>query len=371
MLQTYKFRIYPTKKQIEKLNKHFGATRFVYNFFLNYNNIMYKKLSKPTYYNEWASVLTRMKKVPKYEWLKEINSQVLQQSLKDLDRAFKNFFQRRAKYPKFKRKKNRQTFRVPQHVQLYIKEDNTKYGYIFVPKLKEGIKVRVHRKLPEEFVIKNATFVKTTTNKYYVSIVVEVPDIHIANTSKEVLGIDLGIKDTVVLSTGEKYTLPKLTKYEKRLKRLYRQLSRKQKGSKNREKARLRLAKYIEKINNIKNDWIHKTTFKIVNENQVGKIAVESLNIQGMLKNRHLAKHIQWQSWYRFITILEYKAKSAGIELVKIDKFLPSSQTCSVCGYVNKEVKKLSIRKWTRPQCGAAHDRDINAAINVAQYAWG
>lgn len=329
---------------------------------------MYKKLSKPTNYNEWASVLTRMKKVPKYEWLKEINSQVLQQSLKDLDRAFKSFFQKRSKYPKFKKKKNRQTFRIPQHIQLYIKEDNTKYGYIFAPKLKEGIKVRVHRKLPEEFVIKNATFVKTTTNKYYVSIVVEVPDIHIANTSKEVLGIDLGIKDTIVLSTGGKYTLPKLTKYEKRLKRLYRQLSRKQKGSKNREKARLRLAKYIEKINNIKNDWIHKTTFKIVNENQVGKIVVEDLNIKGIMKNSKLSKYIHMQSWGKFITILTYKAKKLGIEVIKADRFFPSSQTCSVCGYVNKEVKDLKIRKWVCPICGTEHDRDINAAKNLAKY---
>ncbi|WP_049750422.1 RNA-guided endonuclease TnpB family protein [Thermosipho melanesiensis] len=183
------------------------------------------------------------------------------------------------------------------------------------------------------------------------------------------LGIDLGIKDTIVLSTGEKYILPKLTKYERRLKRLYRQLSRKQKSSKNREKARLRLAKYIEKINNIKNDWIHKITRKIVNENQVGKIAVENLNIKGMLKNKRLAKHIQWQSWYKFITILEYKTKNAGTELIKVDRFFASSQTCSVCGNVNKEVKKLSIRKWTCPQCGAVHDRDINAAINIASYA--
>ncbi|WP_346774432.1 transposase [Marinitoga sp. 38H-ov] len=175
------------------------------------------------------------------------------------------------------------------------------------PKFKEGIKVRIHRKLPNEYKIKNATFEKTTTNKYYVAIVIEVADVEIKNKSKEILGIDLGIKNTVILSNGEKYSIPELKKYERRLKRLYRQLSKKQKGSKNKEKARLKLSKYIEKINNIKNDWIHKTTYKIVSENQVGKIAIEDLNVKGMLKNHYIAKSIQWQSWNKFITILKYK----------------------------------------------------------------
>ncbi|WP_235598515.1 transposase, partial [Kosmotoga arenicorallina] len=348
---------------------HFGATRFMFNFFLNYSNLVYEKLNRPTGYHEWAKLLTRLKKCQKYSWLKEINSQTLQQSLKDLDNAFKKFFRKQAKYPRFKKKKSRQTFRVPQHIQLYIKEDNKKYGYIFVPKFREGIRVRVHRNLPEQFVIKNVTFKKTTTNKYYVSIVVETPGIPLKSNSTEVLGIDLGIKHSVILSTGQKYSMPDLSKFEKRLKRLYRSLSKKQKGSRNREDARLRLARYIEKISNIKEDWIHKTTHKIVNENQVGKIAVENLNIKGMLRNHSLAKHIQQQSWYKFITTLGYKAERLGIELVKIDRFFASSQTCSICGYKNEEVKKLRIRKWTCPNCGTVHDRDINAAVNIAQYA--
>jgi len=368
MLKTYKFRIYPTKEQIEKLNKHFGHTRFVYNFFLNYATIIYKVMGRSTNYSEWSSNLVKLKKMDKYSWLNEVNSQSLQQSLKDLERAFKSFFKQQNKYPKFKKKKNRQTFRVPQQIQLYMKEDNTKYGYIFVPKFKEGIKVRVHRKLPENGKIKQATFIKTATKKYYVSIVIEVPDTKIVNTSDGILGIDLGIKDTIILSTGEKYSLPDLSKYEKKLKRLHKQLSRKQKGSKNREKARLRLAKLYEKITNIKEDWIHKVTHKIVNENQVGKIVVEDLNIKGMMKNPKLSKYIHMQSWGKFITILTYKAKNLGIEVIKTDRFFPSSQTCSVCGYVNKEVKDLKIRKWTCPKCGTEHDRDINSARNLVNY---
>jgi putative transposase len=249
-----------------------------------------------------------------------------------------------------------------------MKEDNTKYGYIFVPKFKEGIKVRVHRTLPNTFKIKNITFEKTTTNKYYVSIVMEVPDVHTVNTSNYVLGIDLGIKDTITLSDGEKYNLPDLKKYEKRLKRLHRQLSKKQKGSRNREKARIRLARYIEKINNVKNDWMHKITHKIVSENQAGKIVIEDLNIKGMLKNEKLSKYIHWNSWNKFIVILNYKAKRNGIELIKADRFYASSQICSVCGYKNEEVKDLNIRRWVCPECGKEHDRDINAAINLANY---
>ncbi|WP_241244224.1 transposase [Marinitoga sp. 38H-ov] len=298
----------------------------------------------------------------------KVNSQTLQQSLKDLERTFKNFFKKQAKYPNSKKKKNRQTFRVPQHIQLYM--NNIKYGYIFVPKFKEGIKVRIHRTLPDTFKIKNVTFEKTTTNKYYASIVMEVPDVQITNTSNYILGIDLGVKDTITLSNGEKYSMPNLKKYEKRLKRLYRQLSKKQKGSKNREKSRIKLAKYIEKINNIKKDWIHKITHKIVSENQVGKIVVENLNIKGMLKNKKLSKYIHWQSWNKFITILEYKAKRQEIELIKTDRFYASSQICHICGHKNEKVKNLNIRKWVCPKCGTENDRDINAAINLANYAF-
>jgi putative transposase len=369
VLVTYKFRIYPTKEQEEKLNKHFGHTRFVYNFFLNYDTIIYKVMGRSTNYNEWANILVKLKKMDKYSWLNEVNSQSLQQSLKHLEQAFKNFYKKRGGYPKFKKKKvSRESFSVPQHIDFYTKEDNPKCGYIFVPKFREGIKVRVHRNFPDNFKIKNVTFVKTSANKYYVSIVIEVPDTKIINTSDGILGIDLGIKDTIILSTGEKYSLSDLSKYEKKLKRLHKQLSKKQKGSNNREKTRLRLAKLYEKITNIKEDWIHKVTHKIVNENQVGKIVVEDLNIKGMMKNSKLSKYIHIQSWGKFISILTYKSNNLGIEVIKADRFFPSSQTCSVCGYVNKKVKDLKIRKWTCPKCGTEHDRDINSAKNLVNY---
>ncbi|MDI3530043.1 MAG: putative transposase [Thermoanaerobacter sp.] len=369
MLITYKFRIYPTREQEEKLSKHFGHTRFVYNFFLNYASTIYKVMGRSTYYNEWASVLTKLKRMDKYSWLKEVNSQILQQSLKDLERAFKNFFKKQAGYPRFKKKKfSRQTFRVPQHIQLYIKEDNPKYGLIFVPKFKEGIKVRLHRKITKDGKIKQATFIKTATNKYYVAIVFEVKDVKVQNTSTNILGIDLGIKDTITLSDGRKYSIPDLFEYEKRLKRLHKRLSRKQKGSKNRDKARLRLAKLYEKIANVKIDWLHKITHSLTSKNQVGKIVVEDLNIKGMVQNHKLAKHIHMQSWGKFKELLEYKAKRCGIEIIKADRYYPSSQMCSECGYINKEVKNLSIREWTCPECGAHHDRDVNAAKNLAKY---
>jgi len=369
MLRTYKFRIYPTREQEEKLAKHFGHTRFVYNFFLNYANIIYRVMERPTYYNEWASVLVKLKKTNKYSWLNEVNSQALQQSLKDLERAFKNFFKKQASYPKFKKKKfSRQTFRIPQHIQLYIKEDNPKYGCIFVPKFKEGIKVRLHRKLPKDGKIKQATFIKTPTNKYYAAIVFEVQDAEVQNTSTDILGIDLGIKDTITLSDGKKYKMPDLSKYERQIKRLHRRLSRKQRGSKNWEKARLRLAKLYEKIVNIKNDWLHKITHDLVSESQAGKIVVEDLNIKGMVQNHRLARHIHMQSWRRFLELLEYKAKRCGIEVIKANRYYPSSQMCSECGYINKEVKDLSVREWTCPVCGAHHDRDVNAAKNLARY---
>ncbi|MBB6062130.1 putative transposase [Thermosipho japonicus] len=313
--------------------------------------------------------MTKLKRMDKYSWLKEVNSQMLQQSLKDLERAFKNFFKKQAGYPRFKKKKfSRQTFRVPQHIQLYIKEDNPKYGLIFVPKFKEGIKFRLHRKITKDGKIKQATFIKTATNKYYVAIVFEVKDVKVQNTSTNILGIDLGIKDTITLSDGRKYSMPDLFEYEKRLKRLHKRLSRKQKGSKNRDKARLRLAKLYEKIANIKSDWIHKITHSLTSKNQVGKIVVEALNIKGMVQNHKLAKHIHMQSWGKFKELLEYKAKRCGIEIIKADRYYPSSQMCSECGYINKEVKNLSIREWTCLECGAHHDRDVNAAKNLAKY---
>ncbi|POZ92915.1 RNA-guided endonuclease TnpB family protein [Petrotoga halophila] len=369
MLKTYKFRIYPTDEQIEKFNKHFGHTRFVYNLFLEFATNVYKNTKTYTNYNMWAKVLVTLKKSEKYKWLNDVNSQSLQQSLKDLETGYKRFFKKLSRHPKFKKKSHKQSFRVPQHIQLYEKEDNDKYGIIFVPKFKEGIKARVHRKIDPNAKIKNCTFIKTTTNKYYVSILFEtdetIPerDIDYENS----IGMDMGLKDIVVLSDGTKVEAPKvLRKYEKKLKHVQKKLSNKVQGSKNREKDRLKVAKIHEKIKNAREDFLHKLT-KEISENQANVFFVETLNIQGMLKNHKLAKSISDVSWYQFKTFLKYKAERLGKKVIEIGMFEPSSKTCSVCGYKNKDLE-LSDRKWTCPECGTKHDRDINAAVNIRQF---
>jgi len=369
MLKTYKFRIYPTNEQIEKFSQHFGHTRFVYNLFLEFANKAYKNTKTYTNYYMWAKVLTVLKKTEKYQWLNDVNSQSLQQSIKDLETGYKRFFKKQAKHPKFKKKSSRQSFRVPQHIQLYENEGNDKYGILFVPKFKEGIKVRVHRKIDPNAKIKNCTFVKTPTDKYFVSITFEVEgsyperDIDYENS----IGMDMGLKDFVVLSDGTKYpALKVLSKYERRLKHAYKIFSSKEQGSQNWDKAKLEVARIHEKIKNTREDFLHKLT-KEISENQADLFVVETLNIRGMLKNHHLAKSISDSGWYQFKTFLKYKAERLGKKVIEIGMFEPSSKTCSVCGYKNGGLK-LSDREWICPECGTVHDRDINAAVNIRKF---
>jgi putative transposase len=369
MLKTYKFRIYPTNEQIEKLSQHFGHTRFVYNLFLDFASKAYKNTKTNTNYYTWAKVLVALKKTEKYQWLNDVNSQSLQQSLKDLETSYKRFFKKLSKHPKFKKKASRQSFRVPQHIQLYEKEDNDRYGFLFIPKFREGIKVRLHRKIPSNAKIKSCTISRTATNKYNVSILVEIDevvpirDIDYENS----IGIDVGLKDMAILSNGKKYEVLKpLAKLERKLKRAQRKLSKKQKDSKNRDKARLEVAKIHEKIRNMREDYRHKLT-KEISESQADVFFVETLNIQGMQKNHRLAGSISNASWYKFKTFLKYKAERLGKKVIEIGRFEPSSKTCSVCGYKNNDLE-LSDREWICPECGTKHDRDINAAINIRQF---
>lgn len=370
MLKAYKFRIYPTDEQIEKLNKHFGHTRFVYNEFLKFAKNAYKN-TKTSFvnYNTWAKVLVALKKTEKYQWLNDVNAQSLQQSLKDLETGYKRFFKKTSKYPKLKKKSHKQSFRVPQSIQLYEKEDNDKYGFLFIPKFREGIKVRIHRKIPSNAKIKSCTITRTTTNKYYVSILVEtneilpVRDIDYENS----IGIDVGLNDIVVLSDGTKVEAPRiLRRYEKKLKRAHKKLSSKVLGSKNWEKARLEVARINEKIRNTRQDFLHKLTKKL-SESQANVFFVENLNIQGMMKNHKRAKSIADVSWYEFKTLLKYKSEWLGKKVIDIGRFEPSSKTCSVCGYKNDNLEP-SDREWICPECDTKHDRDINAAINIRQF---
>jgi len=369
MLKTYKFRIYPTNEQIEKLSQHFGHTRFVYNLFLDFASKAYKNTKTNTNYYTWAKVLVALKKTEKYQWLNDVNSQSLQQSLKDLETSYKRFFKKLSKHPKFKKKASRQSFRVPQHIQLYENESNNKYAILFIPKFKEGIKVRMHRKVPYNAKAKNCTIFKSTTNKYYVSILYETDEIISVREIdyENSIGIDVGLKDMAILSNCKKYEVFKpLAKLERKLKRAQRKLSKKQKGSKNREKARLVIAKINEKTKNAREDHLHKLT-KEISESQADVFFVETLNIQGMQKNHRLAGGISNASWYKFKTFLKYKAERLGKKVIEIGRFEPSSKTCSVCGYKNNDLE-LSDREWICPECGTKHDRDINAAINIRQF---
>ena len=243
---------------------------------------------------------------------------------------------------------------------------------------KDPIKVRIHRTLPHEYKIKNATISKTKSGKYYVSLLIEYQpqgSISFVKVENDGIGIDMGIKDTIILSTGEKFSLPiDANRYDKKLRRLHKSLDRKyRKGkkayeqSKNYEKQRVKLAKAYEKITNIKEDWIHKITKKLVTESQGSYIFLEDLNIKGMLKNHKLAKSVSFQSWYKFKTILTYKAEWSGKRVISIGRFEPSTKTCSKCGYVNNDLT-LNDRAWACPECGSNHDRDVNAAINIKNF---
>jgi putative transposase len=354
-MNTYKFKINPTKTQRDRLDQMFGCSRFVWNYFLDLNNKIYleakeKDLKKKHLnYYDCANQLTDLKK--KNEWLKEANSQSLQQTLKDLDTSYNRFFKKQSGFPNFKSKKNRQSFRIPQFFKLNENQ-------ISFPKFKEGIKTIVHREVRGN--IKYATISKTKTEKYFVSITTdyEVKKKRISNNS---IGIDLGIKDFAVLSNGKKHNL-ELKKKEEKIKFSHRQLSKKKKGSNNRKKARLQLALQCEKAENRKQDFQHKLSDKLCKENEL--IAIEDLNIKGMVKNHCLAKSISNQSWYSFITKLEYKSKRYGGTIEKTNRFYPSSKTCSGCGYINQNLT-LKYREWICPQCNVKLDRDVNASQNI------
>lgn len=376
MLKTYKFRLYPNEDQKVLIEKHIGAYRFIYNFFLEYSTKAYKN-TKTNVYN-WMKELTKLKKTKKYSWLNEINSQSLQDSLFNLDRAYQRFYKKQTGYPKFKKKnKVKWSFSVPQYIKLEYSTNNIKFGYLFIPKFKKDpIKVRIHRILPNEYKIKTATIVKTKSNKYYVSLVIEYQpqekNISFVKVIPDGIGIDVGIKDTIVLSNGEKYNYPiNSKKYDKKLKHLHKSLSRKYKSdqprSKNFEKDRIKLAKTYEKINNIKENWIHQITKKLVAENQGSYFFLEDLNIRGMFKNHKLAKEIQFQSWYKFKEVLTYKSIWNGKQVISINRYEPSTKTCSKCGYINNSLT-LDDRSWTCPNCNSYHDRDINAAINIKNF---
>lgn len=357
---TYNYRLYPTKEQSVLLDKHFGCTRFVFNYYLNKEQQHYlnnkedieaKRVKGFLNYYDNAKDLTNLKQTTL--WLKEVNSQTLQTTLKNLESAYRSFFQKRSKFPRFKSKKSRQSFCIPQHLSI-------KNNRLYIPKFKDGIKINLHRNLVGDFV--TASIVKTVTNKYFVNITVELDIKELPKLNTD-LGIDLGIKNFAITSNGEVFDNKHfLKKVESKLKFLQRQASKKVKGSNNKKKANLKVAELFEDITNCKKDYLHKISTQLIRENQT--IYIEDLNIKGMLSNHHLAKSIQELSWREFIRMLEYKAKWYGRSIIKIDRFYPSSKTCNNCGYIKQDLT-LKDRNWICPKCHTEVDRDYNAALNI------
>ena len=365
--KSYKFRIYPNESQRILIDKTFGCCRFVYNYYLAKSIEDYGRTGKSNSYSQNSKDYTELKKKEEFWWLKETDSSAHQRALKNLDTAYQNFFRRvkqgqKPGFPKFKKKASAQSYTTP-NFNGYVISKVVQDSHIKICKL-GWVKAKIDRTPQGHWV--SMTIRRTSSGKYFVSLCCcEVPHEEYETTGS-LVGIDLGIKDFATTSNGEKFENPKfLRKSEKRLKMLQRQLSKKQKGSKNYEKARIKLANQHEKVANQRNDFLQKLSTNLVKNHDL--IALESLKIKAMVRNHRLAKSISDASWSEFVRMLSYKCQWNRKVLVQIDTFFPSSQLCSSCGHRNPEVKDLGIREWICPECGQHHDRDINAANNILQ----
>lgn len=353
--------LYPNKVDQDLLSKHFGSARFIYNTMLKFRKFFYEKFGESPSYNELSYALTHLKKLEEYSWLNEVNSQTLQQVLRNLDKAYKNFFEGRASFPKFKSKKtNKFSFNIPQAVSIV----NNNRLKIF--KFPDGIKVKLHREIIGT--IKNATIKLNPSGKYYVSLTVEYDSQVPAKPKVEpssATGVDLGIKTYATLSDGTKIFYPMYL--ERNLVKLKELQTKFSKSKSNR--VRLEIAKLYEKITNQRLDFIHKLTKELVTK--YDNIAIEDLDIKSMLsENKDLSRRILDCSWYTFRQQLTYKAELYGCNLVVIHKYYPSSKSCSSCGCINNNLK-LTDREYICPNCGLTLDRDFNASLNILKVGLG
>lgn len=361
MLKAFKYRLYPTAPQAEKINQNVGCARLVYNLMLD-AKIKHYEQHKETLY------VTPAKFKGDYPFLKDADSLALSNAQLNLESAFNKFFDKKTGYPKFKSKhKCRWSYTTNnQRNKKNPEKDSIRFDGNRIKLPKVGyVKIVEHR--PHEGVIKSVVVSKERSGEYYASVLCDVEQPNTLPVTDKVVGIDLGLHDIIVCSDGERVEAPKhFHKSEQRLAKKQRAFSQTQKGSKGHEKARIKIAKCYQKIKNQRNDFLQKLSTKLINENQV--ICLEDLSVKGMERNHKLAKSVSDASFSKFVEMLEYKAERYGRKIVKIDRFYPSTQLCNGCGYKNESIKGLQglkVREWICPECGEVHDRDLNAARNI------
>lgn len=354
MKRAYKYRFYPTPDQVELLAQTFGCVRFVYNSILRWRTDAYYERQEKIGYTQASARLTALKKEPEFIWLNDVSSVPLQQALRHQQAGFSNFFAGRARYPTFKSKRHKQAATLTDAAFKY------RGGKLYMAKSKAPLDVRWSRPLPSS--PSTVTISKDAAGRYFVSCLCEFEPVSLPISPKTV-GIDVGLKDLFVTDTGFKTGNPRHTaKYAVRLALLQRRLSKKARGSKNRAKARLKVARLHAKIADCRMDNLHKLSRKLINDNQV--VCVESLKVKNMIRNPSLSKAIADAGWGEFTRQLQYKGEWSGRSVVAIDQYFPSSKRCSCCGFTMKKMP-LDVRKWCCPECGADHDRDVNAARNI------
>jgi putative transposase len=354
--RAYQYRCYPTPSQRQTLAQTFGCARFVFNWALRLRTNAYRERGEHVFYSDTSAALTQLKRQAAYDWLNGVSCVPPQQALRHLDKAFRNFFAGRAKYPTFKKKHGRQS------VEYTTSAFTWDGAQLTLAKMEQPLPIRWSRPLPKDARPTTITVTKDTAGRYCVSFLVE-EDIALLPTSPKTVGIDLGLHDVVTLSTGEKTGNERFfAQDEQRLARAQRRYARKQQGSKNREKARRKVARLHARIADRRRDFLHKLSTRLIRENQVA--CVESLAVKNLLHNHALAKSIADVGWGELIRQLHYKAAWYGRSVVAIDRFFPSSKRCSSCEHVLDSLD-LDVRQWTCPACGLCHDRDVNAALNI------